>query len=158
MFALLMGLKPIPRTAVVKLIREKRVTVIDVNDPSRWRNEHVPGALNVDPGAFSASELPGDQEALLVFYCSGHLCRKAPDAARRAEAMGYLNVRVMSGDISGWTGAGLPMAGAPVASRLDYLPASGPSLELGHRLVDPEHMQGEPVIDDQGQQCLERIG
>jgi rhodanese-related sulfurtransferase len=45
---------------------------------------------------------------MVAFYCSNPLCRKAPNAARRAKQMGYGNVRVMSAGISGWLSAKLP--------------------------------------------------
>jgi rhodanese-related sulfurtransferase len=68
----------------------------------------VPGALNLDPVAYSANDLPADKDATVVFYCSNFLCRKAPNAARRAEAMGYRRVQVMSAGISGWLSQNLP--------------------------------------------------
>jgi rhodanese-related sulfurtransferase len=36
------------------------------------------------------------------------MCRKAPNAARRAKKMGYGNAMVMSAGISGWVAANLP--------------------------------------------------
>jgi rhodanese-related sulfurtransferase len=36
------------------------------------------------------------------------MCRKAPNAARRAKKLGYENVRVMSAGITGWLDKGLP--------------------------------------------------
>jgi hypothetical protein len=36
------------------------------------------------------------------------MCRKAPNAARRAKKMGYTNVRVLSAGISGWLADSLP--------------------------------------------------
>jgi len=36
------------------------------------------------------------------------MCRKAPNAARRAKKLGYTNVQVMSAGISGWMSANLP--------------------------------------------------
>ena len=57
---------------------------------------------------YLSNDLPADRTAPLVFYCSNFLCRKAPNAARRAKAMGFTNVRVMSAGISGWISAGLP--------------------------------------------------
>jgi len=36
------------------------------------------------------------------------MCRKAPNAARRAKKMGYANVTVMSAGISGWLASKLP--------------------------------------------------
>lgn len=94
--------------ALQRSIEQGDVHVIDVNSGESWREAHVPGAVNLDPAAYTASDLPSDPEANLVFYCSNTLCRKAPEAARRARRMGYRNVRVMSAGIRGWLRAALP--------------------------------------------------
>jgi rhodanese-related sulfurtransferase len=114
MFARLMGLPVIsPKNLHVRMQAEA-VLVIDVNPEARWHAARVPGARHLDPVAFSAGDLPADREAVMVFYCSNPLCRKAPNAARRAKAMGYRNVYVMSAGISGWLDASLPTeSGAP---------------------------------------------
>jgi rhodanese-related sulfurtransferase len=57
---------------------------------------------------YDENDLPADRDSTLVFYCSNFMCRKAPNAARRAKDMGYRNVYVMSAGISGWVGAPLP--------------------------------------------------
>jgi rhodanese-related sulfurtransferase len=111
MFALLMGLKNISPSELQSLLRDRRVTVIDVNSRQSWEKAHVPGALHFDPVAWSESDLPSDKQAGLVFYCSNPMCRKAPSAARRAKAMGYANVRVLSAGITGWLGAKMPTEG-----------------------------------------------
>lgn len=111
MFALLMGLKTISPGGLHEMMRKQPVTVIDVNSPQSWIKGRVPGALNLDPAGYDASDLPADKESSLVFYCSNPLCRKAPNAARRAEKMGYGDVRVMSAGISGWLAAKLPTEG-----------------------------------------------
>ena len=110
MFAFLMGLKSISPRELLRQIeaRDQTVTVIDVNSPQSWAKAHVPGALHLDAQAFNAADLPADKQALLVFYCSNPLCRKAPNAARRAKQMAYTDARVMSAGISGWIDAGLP--------------------------------------------------
>ena len=111
MFALLMGLKTVSPVELMRQVRERAVTVLDVNSPQRWEAAHVPGALNLDPQTYTADQLPVDREAGLVFYCSYPMCRKAPQAARRAKGMGYANVRVMAAGITGWLDAGLPVEG-----------------------------------------------
>jgi rhodanese-related sulfurtransferase len=108
MFAWLMGLKSISPAELQQLVQDKRATAIDVNSPQSWATAHVPGALNLDPAGFDEKSLPADKDALLVFYCSNPLCRKAPNAARRAKKMGYHNAHVMSAGISGWLDAKLP--------------------------------------------------
>jgi rhodanese-related sulfurtransferase len=108
MFALLMGLKVISPKGLHQSMQEKQVTVIDVNSRQSWMQARVPGALNLDPLSFDGGDLPPDTESSLVFYCSNPLCRKAPQAARRAKKLGYANVKVMSAGISGWLAAHLP--------------------------------------------------
>ncbi len=109
MFARLMGLKTISPDSLHRRVQDPEpVTVIDVNAPSSWTTARVPGARNLDPAAYKDSDLPSDKNAFLVFYCSNPLCRKAPNAARRAKSLGYSNVHVMSAGISGWLAAKLP--------------------------------------------------
>ena len=109
MFARLMGSKTISPDSLHRLARNpEQVSIIDVNSRQSWISARVPGARNLDPVAFSDSDLPPDKNTVLVFYCSNPMCRKAPNAARRAKKIGYSNVRVMSAGISGWLAAALP--------------------------------------------------
>ena len=111
MIARLMGLRTISPDALNRMVQERRVTVVDVNPRERWAEAHVPGALNLDPARYDERDLPADKESSLVFYCSNPLCRKAPNAARRAEQLGYRDVKVMSAGIQGWLSAKLPTEG-----------------------------------------------
>lgn len=108
MFARLMGLSTISPRELQRRMQTEPLTVIDVNSRQSWSTARVPGAHPLDPTSFAAGDLPADRESELVFYCSNPLCRKAPNAARRAKGMGYDRVRVMSAGISGWVSAGLP--------------------------------------------------
>lgn len=108
MFARLMGLKTISPAALHQLMQREPVTAIDVNNRQSWLRARVPGARHLDPTAYRDTDLPPDKAATLVFYCSNMLCRKAPNAARRAKGLGYTNVQVMSAGISGWLQAALP--------------------------------------------------
>jgi rhodanese-related sulfurtransferase len=108
MIARLMGLDTIAPHELHLLLREQSASVVDVNSPMSWMQARVPGAINLDPVAYNSSDLPSDKNALLVFYCSNPWCRKAPNAARKASSLGYVDVRVMSAGIKGWIDAGLP--------------------------------------------------
>jgi rhodanese-related sulfurtransferase len=108
MFALLMGLSTISPTRLHQMLQTQPVTIVDVNARPSWIKAHVPGALNLDPSDFAYNDVPSGKESTLVFYCSGPMCRKAPNAARRANQMGFKNVKVMSAGISGWLAAKLP--------------------------------------------------
>jgi rhodanese-related sulfurtransferase len=109
MLAMLMGLKSISPRDLHAALPGGTLTVIDVNARQSWLAARVPGARHLG-GDFDAAALPADRAAALVFYCSNPLCRKAPGAARRAESLGYTDVRVMSAGITGWNAAGLPTA------------------------------------------------
>jgi rhodanese-related sulfurtransferase len=108
MFERLMGLKAISPGELHARRQSQPMTVVDVNSPQSWLTARVPGALTLDPVGFKEGDLPADKDSMVVFYCSNFLCRKAPNAARRAKGMGYRNVYVMSAGISGWLGASLP--------------------------------------------------
>jgi len=105
-----MGLKTIAPRELHKLADDGRTAVFDVNSRQSWLTAHVPGAKHADPMTYDANELPADKDSLVVFYCSNPLCRKAPNAAKRAISFGYRTVKVMSAGITGWMSAGLPTA------------------------------------------------
>lgn len=104
-----MGLDSVSPEALNQKIKSNSVVVIDVNSRQSWVKNHVPGALNLDPETYTKNDLPSDELTTLVFYCSNSMCRKAPNAARKAKKMGYSNVRVMPAGISGWVSATLPV-------------------------------------------------
>ena len=109
MLARLMGLKTISPDDLHRLVQSPgNVAVFDVNSRQSWLSARVPGAKNLDPAEYKDGDLPPNKNDLLVFYCSNPLCRKAPNAARRAKKIGYSNVQVMSAGISGWLAAKLP--------------------------------------------------
>ncbi len=108
MMAQLMGLPVISPARLKDLVDGNQVTVIDVNSDERFHQGHVPGALHLDGAAYTEADLPSDKASPLVFYCSNALCRKAPNAAKRARKMGYTGVKVMASGIKGWVATRLP--------------------------------------------------
>ena len=115
MLARLMLLRSISPGGLLRLMRSQAVTAIDVNPRRSWVSARVPGAVNIDPVRYCDRDLPTDKDAVIVFYCSNFLCRKAPNAARRAEHMGFTNVYVMSAGIKGWLNAGFPVESGEAA-------------------------------------------
>jgi rhodanese-related sulfurtransferase len=108
MFARLMGLKPTSPTGLHRRMQKEPVTVIDVTSRESWRTAHVPGARHPGHAEYDENDLPADRDAMLVFYRTNFICRKAPKAARRAKRLGYRRVHVMSAGIRGWLSAALP--------------------------------------------------
>jgi rhodanese-related sulfurtransferase len=89
-----------------ELIMQGRALVIDVNPRRRWSSGHVPGALNLDPAAFAETDIPGDKDATLIFYCSDAGCNASRYAARRALKLGFVHVFLMPAGLKGWMAAG----------------------------------------------------
>src|SRR5687768_9010526 len=90
-----------------KAIEQKNVTVIDVNGTESWEKGHIPGALDFESNAAKfESILPKDKNALIVAYCGGPQCMAYKQAAKKAEELGYKNVKHLSAGIAGWKEAG----------------------------------------------------
>ena len=90
-----------------KSIESKQVTVIDVNGTESFEKAHIPGAIDFEANeAKIASLLPKDKNALIVAYCGGPKCMAYKQAAKKAEELGYKNVKHLSAGISGWKEAG----------------------------------------------------
>lgn len=88
-------------------IAEKSVTVIDVNGSDSYTAGHVPTAVDFEAKSEDiAKVLPADKGALVVAYCGGPSCNAYKAAAKKAEALGYTNVKHLSAGISGWKKAG----------------------------------------------------
>jgi rhodanese-related sulfurtransferase len=65
------GIPELTIAEVAERIGQPGFHVYDNNGAGRWKRSHVPGARNVNPHLYEASELPPDKRATLVFYCSG---------------------------------------------------------------------------------------
>ena len=88
-------------------IQAKKVTVIDVNGSDTYKEGHIPGAIDFEANAEKLEKvLPKDKNALIVAYCGGPQCMAYKQAAKKAVAMGYTNVKHLSAGISGWKQAG----------------------------------------------------
>lgn len=90
-----------------KAISEGKVAVIDVNGSASYANGRVPTAIDFAAEKENlAAKLPADKSTLVVAYCGGPSCSAYKAAAKKAEALGYTNVKHLSAGISGWKKAG----------------------------------------------------
>ncbi len=89
--------------------RREQVAVIDNNGQESYARAHIPGARWVGHDAVTASVLPSDRAARVVFYCHNEQCTACHTAARQAIALGYTNVFILPAGIVGWQGAGKPV-------------------------------------------------
>jgi len=93
--------------------RREQVAVIDNNGQESYARAHIPGARWVGHDAVTASVLPSDRAARVVFYCHNEQCTACHTGARQAIALGYTNVFILPAGIVGWQGAGKPVVAGP---------------------------------------------
>ena len=90
-----------------KKIDAKEVTVIDVNGSKKFKQGHIPTAVDYQAKSKDlAKALPKDKGALIVAYCGGPKCSAYKKAAQAAKDLGYTNVKHFSAGRSGWENAG----------------------------------------------------
>ena len=89
-----------------KAMEDKKVVVIDVNGSDSYKEGHIPGAVDFEGAQGKLAEaLPKEKDALVVAYCGGPSCNAYKAAAKKAEELGYTNVKHLSAGISGWKDA-----------------------------------------------------
>lgn len=85
------------------------VHVFDANPREMYDGKHVPGARWVEWNHVTASDLPADRAATLIFYCALEACSASTASAKSAMRLGYENVYTMPQGILGWKKAGKPI-------------------------------------------------
>ena len=65
---------------------------------------HIPGAVNIPFSEFDKKTnlLPEDKNALLIYYCEGLKCKLSHKSAKKAEKLGYKNVKVYAKGYPEW--------------------------------------------------------
>jgi rhodanese-related sulfurtransferase len=97
-----------PSTAV-QLINHEKAVVIDVCDAAEYAAGHVSGAKHI-PLAQLANQLPAvvkNKDVPVIFVCQSGM--RSSSAARTAKGLGYQRALSLSGGLSGWRSASLPV-------------------------------------------------
>jgi len=100
--------KLIDYATVAKLVadgpQKASYTLVDSRPLPRFQEGAIPTAIHLPFIGFDkfADRLPKDKTQLVVFYCGGLMCTLSPNSLRKAEAMGYTNVRVYREGIPEW--------------------------------------------------------
>ena len=81
--------------------------IVDVRESEEWREGHVAGATHIPLGSLATrcAELPRDRELLTM-------CRSGNRSARAQtllQGQGFTAVRNVSGGVTAWERAGLPV-------------------------------------------------
>jgi rhodanese-related sulfurtransferase len=82
--------------------------LVDSRPPLRVQEGTIPTSVNLPftTAGFdklAAEKLPADKATRVIFFCQGVTCMLSPNSLKRAEAMGYTNVRVYREGWPEWT-------------------------------------------------------
>lgn len=82
---------------------------------------HIPGAVSIPDTEFEKKTglLPEDRNALLIFYCGGLECKLSHKSAKKAEDLGYKNVKVFARGFPEW----MAQPGAYASVSAEYVAA-----------------------------------
>jgi hydroxyacylglutathione hydrolase len=85
------------------------VTVVDVRGASEWSAGHLPGAIHIPLGHLTdrAGDLPSGRAIVVQCQAGG----RSAIAASVLERLGFENIINLSGGITAWAAAGLPIEG-----------------------------------------------
>ena len=94
-----------------KLDKRPGITIVETLAPERYREAHLPGALNIPPEQIKelAPQLLPSKDAEIVTYCANTHRHASEYAARELAAMGYSNLAHYPEGKQGWLEAGLPV-------------------------------------------------
>ncbi len=95
---------------LVKVPNPEGVKLIDSRPyATKYVQGYIPTAISLPDSEFekkAADLLPKDKNTTLVFYCEGPECKLSHNSARKAEKLGYKNVKVFPGGYPEWVKAG----------------------------------------------------
>ncbi len=77
----------------------ENVMIIDARPfKPKYVKGHMPMAVSIPNTKFDkmTDMLPQDKDALLIYYCGGLKCKLSHKSAKKAEALGYTNVKVFA--------------------------------------------------------------
>jgi rhodanese-related sulfurtransferase len=103
------GMQPVDRDALLKLVREEAVTVLDVRPVEEYNAGHIPGSISIPLKELQLRllDLPRDQE--IVAYCRGPYCVLSIQAVEILRSKGFQAVRLEEG-IQDLRAMGFPIA------------------------------------------------
>jgi rhodanese-related sulfurtransferase len=104
---------------------------------------HIPGAVSIPDTEFDKKTdlLPADKSALLIFYCGGVECKLSHHSAKKAEALGYTNVKVFAKGYPEW----MDRPGAYASVSVEYVAekiAENKTLVVDSRPLRPMYEKG----------------
>jgi rhodanese-related sulfurtransferase len=107
-------------------------TLIDSRPLPRVQEGTIPTSINLPYPAFDkfVDRLPNDKTRLTIFFCQGITCVMSPNSLKKAEALGYANVKVYREGYPEWIERNIGVIDAP------HLKAAFVDKGIPHVLID----------------------
>ncbi len=89
----------------VSIPMSKEVMLIDARPyKPKFVKGHIPMAVSIPDSQFDkmTDKLPADKNTLLIYYCGGVKCKLSHKSAKKAEKLGYTNVKVYAEGYPVW--------------------------------------------------------
>ncbi len=101
-------LEPITASELLKRVKNKEVTILDVRPAAEYEAGHLPNSINIPLGELEKQldEIPASKE--IVAYCRGPHCILSFEAVSKLREKGFQAVRFENG-FPEWKRAGLPV-------------------------------------------------
>jgi rhodanese-related sulfurtransferase len=102
----------------ITIPKPENVLVIDSRPrEAKFDKGHIPTAISIPDASFEKMThlLPQDKNTLMIFYCEGLECKLSHKSAKKAEALGYTQVKVYAEGYPGWIKDKENYAEVPVA-------------------------------------------
>lgn len=83
----------------------ENVMIVDARPyKGKYAKGHIPGTISIPFSQFdkNINLLPKDKNALLIYYCQGVKCKLSHKSAKKAEKLGYKNVKVYAKGYPEW--------------------------------------------------------
>jgi rhodanese-related sulfurtransferase len=133
---------------IAKLVADgpAKYTLIDSRPLPRYQEGHIPTAIHLPFIGFDkfVQRLPQDKSQLVVFYCGGVTCTLSPNSLRKAETLGYTNLRVYREGIPEWQTRNFAVT-TPQFLKEAYIDKDIPHVLIDARAVDAAqagHLKG----------------
>lgn len=105
-------------------LQKQGALLVDVREPGEYAQARIPGSQNIALSRLEASALPLGPSQPVVFFCAGGT-RTTVNAGRLAAKAGDAEAYVMTGGLSAWRSAGLPLEAGQKDGAADARPAQG---------------------------------
>lgn len=105
----LSGLQPLGASQAVNMVNQNKGLFIDVRDTSEYEKEHIADSLNLPLSQLAETEpkqLKDKTQPLVIVCASG---QRARSAAKQLRGKGFEQVYVLTGGLSAWKEAKLPL-------------------------------------------------